>query len=265
MPRTGKLAISAMVTFLAIVSMPPAASAGGAGGALVVGDSLEVLTSPYLKRYLPGVPLTVNAEGGYNSYQIFDLFEESYDPSQSVIVFDAGTNDNPAYPQILAENLAAVADTIGDRCMVVPTIHGLTVNGIGNAGKNRVVAEFAASRPGTQVPDWAGAVATHPELMQSDDLHPIAQGADLRAQLIAQGIKGCLAFSFAPARKPELRPKPNLAYATTIAERQAGVVSAIEGGLLRSVAAEVARRERMLAAALAVFLLRSGCEDRCHA
>lgn len=33
--------------------------------------------------------------------------------------------------------------------MVVPTIHGLTVNGIGNAGKNRAVAEFAASRPGT--------------------------------------------------------------------------------------------------------------------
>ena len=39
--------------------------------------------------------------------------------------------------------------------MVVPTIHGFTVNGIDNTGKNRVVEEFAASRPGTQVPDWA--------------------------------------------------------------------------------------------------------------
>jgi hypothetical protein len=165
----------------------------GSGGVLVVGGSLEVLTSPYLKQYLPSTSLTVNAEGGYNSLQIYKLFQESYDPSQSVIVFDAGTNDNPAYPEILAGRLQAVAQQIGGRCMVVPTIHGLTVNGINSDGKNRVVEEFAASRPGTQTPDWARFVATHPELMQSDNLHPIPEGADLRARLIAQGVKDCLA------------------------------------------------------------------------
>ena len=79
-----------------------------------------------------------------------------------MIVFDAGTNDNPGYPQILAGNLAKVAATVGDRCMVVPTIHGFTVNGVDNAGKNHVVKAFAASRPGTQVPDWARFVATLP-------------------------------------------------------------------------------------------------------
>ncbi len=133
----------------------PAGPTHGDGGVLVVGDSLEVLTSPYLQHYLPGVHLTINAEGGYNSNQIYGLFSESYDPSQSVIVFDAGTNDNPGYPQILAGNLAKVAATVGDRCMVVPTIHGFTVNGVDNSGKNHVVKAFAASRPGTQVPDWA--------------------------------------------------------------------------------------------------------------
>ena len=167
----------------------------GTGGVLVVGDSLEVLTEPYLGKYLNGIPLTHNAVGGYNSYQIFDLFQESYDPSQSVIVFDAGTNDNPNYPEILAGNLQEVSNLIGDRCMVVPTIHGLIVDGVGNEGKNEVVREFAASRPGTQTPDWAGAVQQHPELMQADDLHPIAEGADLRAQLIAEGVKACLSGS----------------------------------------------------------------------
>ncbi|HET6831084.1 MAG TPA: hypothetical protein VFH44_07015 [Solirubrobacterales bacterium] len=165
----------------------------GSGQVLVVGDSLEVLTSPYLKRYLPGIPLTVNAEGGYNSIQIFGLFEESFDPAQSVIVFDAGTNDNPAYPEILASNLDKVAGIAGNRCLVVPTIHGFTVDGVDNTGKNRVVRSFAASHPKTEVPDWARAVATHPELMQSDDLHPIAAGADYRAQLIARGVRACLA------------------------------------------------------------------------
>ena len=76
---------------------------------------------------------------------------------------------------------------------MVPTIHGFTVNGVDNSGKNQVVAEFAASRPGTQTPDWAGFVHTHPQLMQADNLHPIEAGAEARARLIAEGIDRCLA------------------------------------------------------------------------
>jgi len=170
-----------------------AADLPGDGGVLVVGDSLEVLTKPYLQRHLPGVPLTHNAVGGYNSNQIFDLFEESYKPSQSVIVFDAGTNDNPNYPQIVAGNLDAVTKRIGDRCMVVPTIHGLSVGGVGNGGKNRAVRAFAESRPGTQTPNWARVAATRSDLMQPDDLHPTPEGADRRARLIAEGVQACLA------------------------------------------------------------------------
>jgi lysophospholipase L1-like esterase len=193
---------------------------------LVVGDSLEVLTSPYLERYLPGVAITVNAQGGYNSYQIRELFEESYDPSQSVIVFDAGTNDNPAYPQILAENLAAVAARIGERCMVVPTIHGLTVNGVDSTGKNQVVRSFAASRPGTRVPDWARAVATHPELMQADGLHPVPAGAERRARLIASGVRSCLANPTGVASEPALRSAPTLRPVGKLAARQRSLLRA---------------------------------------
>ena len=225
MPSLRKLAI--LVAMLALALTAPSAQASGSGGVLVVGDSLEELTSPYLKQYLPGVPLTVNAVGGSNSFQIFDLFQESYDPSQSVIVFDAGTNDNPAYPEILAGNLRKVAAEIGDRCMVVPTIHGLTVNGIDSSGKNRVVREFAASRPGTQVPDWATAEETHPELMQADDLHPIPAGAELRARLIARGIKACLGIATAPVAKPALESAPDLPPARKLARREAEIVGSI--------------------------------------
>jgi hypothetical protein len=187
------LALAALAASVALAPTAHAAALPGSGRVLVVGDSLEELTSPYLQHFLPGVPITVNAVGGSNSYQIFDLFQESYEPSDSVIVFDAGTNDDPEYPQILAENLKKVAQIVGNRCMVVPTIHGFTVNGVDNAGKNRVVAEFAASRPGTQTPDWAGFVHTHPQLMQSDGLHPIEAGAQARAELIAAGVSRCLA------------------------------------------------------------------------
>jgi hypothetical protein len=232
MPSARKLAILVAMLVALALPAPSASASSGSGGVLVVGDSLEELTSPYLKKYLPGVPLTVNAVGGSNSFQIYDLFEESYDPSQSVIVFDAGTNDNPAYPEILAENLGKVAATVGDRCMVVPTIHGFTVNGIDNTGKNRVVRDFAASRPGTQVPDWARAEETHPELMQSDDLHPIAAGADLRARLIAQGIKRCLGIAAAAQREPALASGPELPPAHKLARREAQILDSLLGAAM---------------------------------
>jgi hypothetical protein len=257
MPGVRKLATVARSALFALVliapaALAPAASASGSGGALVVGDSLEVLTIPYLKRYLPGVPLTTNAVGGYNSYQIYDLFRESYDPSQSVIVFDAGTNDNPAYPEILAGNLAKVAAQIGDRCMVVPTVHGLTVGGIGNDGKNRVVRSFAASRLGTQVPDWAGAVAAHPELMQPDDLHPIPAGADYRARLIARGSEGCLAFSRGTVQGAAIESAPELAPVDKFAKRQAAVAGAIATSLGEAVAWRIAGGQPWLTTALAM-------------
>ena len=171
------------------------AGGGAAPKVLVVGDSLQESTSLYLDKYLPGIEVTVNAVGGSNTYEILDLFEESYDPSMSVIVFDGGTNDNPNYPEILAENLAKVAATVGNRCMVVPTVHGYTVEGANNRGKNRVVHEFAASRPGTQTPDWATVANTRLDLLQPDRLHPSEEGADYRAQLIAEGILNCLSYA----------------------------------------------------------------------
>jgi hypothetical protein len=232
------------IVAVAFLAPAPRAQAAPSAGVLVVGDSLEELTSPYLSKFLPGVPLTVNAVGGYNSYQILELFEESYDPSQRVIVFDAGTNDNPSYPEILAGNLAKVAAAVGDRCMVVPTIHGLHPGGVDDTGKNRTVAEFAASRPGTQTPDWAGAVARHPELMQADNLHPIEAGAELRARLIARGVLGCLAYgsgattSSASSRGPALAEAPPRVPRVHEMERREAAISRVIGvELLRQTAA----------------------------
>lgn len=240
----GRVSAALLIAFLALVAS--AAPATAAPKVLVVGDSLEELTSPYLGRYLPGVEVVVNAQGGYNSYQIFDLFRESYEPSDSVIVFDAGTNDNPAYPEILAGNLAKVAETVGARCMVVPTIHGLHPAGVSDAGKNRAVAEFAASRPGTQVPDWAAVIATHPELMQADNLHPIEEGADYRAQLIAQGVEGCLAYEQARASAPPEpaagEPRPEVEPIATVGRlqaRQGEVMDSIRADVLRQAAASL--------------------------
>jgi hypothetical protein len=271
--RSSAGAIAALVlcgTALALLLLAPAPARAseGDGGVLVVGDSLEELTSPHLEGLLPGVPLTINAVGGSNSYEIFDLFQESYDPSDSVIVFDAGTNDNPAYPEILAGNLKKVAAEVGNRCMVVPTIHGYTVNGIDNHGKNRVVHEFAASRPGTQTPDWAATVNQDPALLEPDHLHPNPEGTELRAQLIAEGIQACLAgaptglpgpagTSAAAVNEEALpsagateAPRPeteHLALVDRVAARRRALVQRIAGGFARG-AATYAALSRLLPA-----------------
>jgi hypothetical protein len=247
MLSTRALACGVIATaMLAVLCAAPAARADSE--VLVVGDSLEELTSPYLSRYLPGVKLTVNAVGGSNSYQIFDLFQESYEPSQSVVVFDAGTNDDPEYPQILAGNLAKVASTVGpETCMVVPTIHGFTVNGVDNTGKNRVVREFAASRPGTQVPEWAGWVHTHKDLM-ADELHPGPEGAEQRARLIAHGVLACLGLAPSPQSAstpaapttPALESKPEtIEPVDRMAARQTELVGQLAAALAGQAAASM--------------------------
>jgi hypothetical protein len=249
------VALAVAVAVLALASAARAADEG-AGGVLIVGDSLEELTAPHLEGLLPGVPLTINAVGGSNTFEIFDLFQESYSPSDSVIVFDGGTNDNPAYPEILAENLQKVAATVGDRCMVVPTIHGYTVNGYNNRGKNRVVHEFAASRPGTQTPDWATAVNQNPSLLESDNLHPSSEGSEVRAQLLAEGITACLAgaptglpspvpgaaaeeleATGSTAASEETPPEtPHLQLVDRVAERRSQLIKQLAGGFARGAA-----------------------------
>lgn len=248
---------AALAVAIALLALAPGARAlEGDGGVLVVGDSLEELTSPHLEALLPGVPLTINAVGGSNTYEIFDLFQESYSPSDSVIVFDGGTNDNPAYPQILAENLQKVVATVGDRCLVVPTIHGYTVNGYNNRGKNRVVHELAASRPGTQTPDWATTVNQNPSLLEPDNLHPSPEGAEVRAQLIAEGISACLTgaptglpsavrgdgepfeagasqLATTEANRPETE---HLQLVDRVAERRAQLIAQLAGGFARGAA-----------------------------
>jgi lysophospholipase L1-like esterase len=169
----------------------PAHAQAPPGGILVVGDSLEVGTSPNLAPLLPGATITVDAEESRSSSAVLDALAANLDASHSIVVFDAGTNDDPAQPSVLTANLAQAAELAGDRCMVVATINRPPYNGIGPEGLNAAVTSFAASRPNTQLVDWQSAALSDPGILYSDGVHPTPQGYRLRAQLIAQGITAC--------------------------------------------------------------------------
>jgi hypothetical protein len=166
----------------------------GSGNVLMIGDSIQELMGGYVKNYLPRtIGVTRNAVGGYNSIQIGSLFKSSYNARQhSVVVFDAGTNDNPNYSSIVRDQLRSVAKRVGpNRCIVVSTVNTLYVGGVGPWKKNSAINEFAKNRPLTVVANWYEATRKNKSLLLSDGLHPSSTGNKVRAKMIAQAIMRC--------------------------------------------------------------------------
>jgi hypothetical protein len=77
--------------------------------------------------------------------------------------------------------------------------------------------------------------------MQADNLHPIEEGADYRAQLIAQGVEGCLAYGQARATAPP-EPRADVEPIATVGRLQAredAVMGEISIDVLRQAAASL--------------------------
>ena len=168
----------------------------------MVGDSLEVGTSPYLRGLLRGIPLTVDAQTSRPSSTGVAILRSRPQSSDQVVVFDLGTNDDPAQPQALAADLAAVRSIVGGRCVVVATLNRPPYNGVSIDGLNGAMRDFAVGSPLTQLVDWRAAALSSPGLLGPDGVHATAAGYSTRAQLIAQGILGCFSGSASlPARR----------------------------------------------------------------
>jgi hypothetical protein len=222
----------------------PVAAFQGGDGVLVVGDSLEVGSGPYLRGTLPGV--RVDAVKGRTSSEGVAVLASRLTPSDQVIVFPLGTNDSPSNPGGLAANLATVRRLAGGRCIVVATIARPPLGGVSVAGINRVVRQFAA-QTGAQVADWRTVVGSIPSLLGPDGVHATGQGYSLRAGLLAEAVQGCGAgggggggASGIPApRDPNARPPRGAGGATAEAAGRlpaASVGSALVGALARVVA-----------------------------
>ncbi|TMK55480.1 MAG: hypothetical protein E6G51_12895 [Actinobacteria bacterium] len=180
-----------------------------AASVLYVGDEVAALTAPVVAKRLPDVEV-VDATGGTDSSDALEAVKAFYDPAQRVVVFDAGINDDQEDFVSLGGNLPPAAEEVGDACMVVPTIH--TPSGEDPEpfiAKSKEVFEFAETRPTTETPEWAGAADLEPGLLDPDGIRPTPRGIEVRARLIAEAVRSCLAPRVAPPR-----PAPKTVEAT---------------------------------------------------
>jgi hypothetical protein len=180
----GRLFGIALVLSLAL---PAAANASVA----YVGDSLGVGTVPYLRSELPGVTIDDDSEIGRPSSVGLPILKSKMSANPDVVVFDLGTNDDPANPDALASDLAAARQIAGSRCMVMATLNRPPLNGVSVDGLNRAVTSFASADGNVALVDWHGHVQANPSLLISDGVHPTPTGYALRSKLFAAAIRSC--------------------------------------------------------------------------
>ena len=194
MPRRARRLLSTLIAALAI---PASAHAS----VLYVGDSLGVGTAPYLRSELGASGLDVDAEIGRPSGVGVDLLGSLIGPEHDIVVFDLGTNDDPAAPDALASDLTAARKIAGDRCMVVATLNRPPLNGVPVDGLNDAVTAFAARDPNVSLVDWHAAAESDPDLL-IDGIHSTGDGYAMRARLFADAIASCGTFGGASASAP---------------------------------------------------------------
>jgi hypothetical protein len=232
-----------VATGAALLAMVALAHAAG-DRVLVVGDSLEVGSAPYLRQALPGVALDIDARTGRPSREGVSVLAEKLRPDHATIVFPLGTNDTSA--ATLASSLAAVRQLAGGRCIVVATISRPPLGGATAASLNSVIESFAA-QSGAQVADWASAVASTPGVLGRDRVHPGPEGRLLRAGILADAVQSCLLggdLGGLPApRNPHARPPGRTAAAeapatlpvksalSSLASSLARVINLVRGAL----------------------------------
>jgi lysophospholipase L1-like esterase len=169
----------------------PASAQNAAGSVLVIGDSLQVGTGPYLEQQLGALPVESDDRQSRGSGEGLAALRTSLRPDHEVVVFDMGTNDDPSNPNALYANLQAARAASGDRCLVVATILRPPYNGVTVDGMNAAAERFALDNAGVQLVDWYGVATSTPGILYEDGVHARPEGYALRGRLIADAVRSC--------------------------------------------------------------------------
>jgi lysophospholipase L1-like esterase len=211
----GKLTALILAGAAAVLLTGAPATAQDGDSVLVVGDSLQVGTGPYLEQALGAMSVESDDRQSRRSDEGLQALQARLRPDHDVVVFDLGTNDDPSNPGAFYANLEAARAAAGDRCLVVATVLRPPYNGFSVDGMNAAVERFAVDNPGVQLVDWHGVATSTPGILYDDGVHARPEGYALRGRLVADAVRNCsgggggdLTGIPAPSRKTRSAPSP---------------------------------------------------------
>jgi peptidoglycan/LPS O-acetylase OafA/YrhL len=143
------------------------------------GDSIMVGSLGALKYYFPGIRIDAKSNRRWSD-GLTEVTSRG-DDNRRAVVLAFGTNWGTD-----ADQVKAVLDRLGPDRMVV------LVNIMGPMSRvdrdNATLASVAEGRPNVAVADWASAVRSHPDQLQSDRIHPSLTGAHLFSKTVRQAL-----------------------------------------------------------------------------
>jgi hypothetical protein len=179
------------VVVLAVIALFAQPAGAAPAGVLVIGDSLEFHGGADLRRDLPGMQVRIDAEPGRQSGSGLGLLQQELRPTDRVVVFDLGVNDDSTNPGAYPANLETARVTAGARCLVIATLSRPPYLGLPVDGMNSEIRGFVAANPKVRLVEWRAAALANPKLISPDGTHPRPRGYQLRAGLIARAVKRC--------------------------------------------------------------------------
>ena len=164
----------------------------GAGGALMVGDSVTWRGNDELARLLP--ELTVDGQPARRPSELAARIGafRAHHPRLTGLVVELGSNSAPGYTRA---DLAAVIESLPAEAavMLVPPYVEADSSAAVSAWSQRFgtwMRSIAAARPDTCVADWPAYVESHPGLLQ-DGIHVRHDAEGQWAAWIVQQWSGC--------------------------------------------------------------------------
>jgi hypothetical protein len=184
-------------TSISSLDPTPAASASSpmlppAQDVLVLGDSLALSTYAWFADLLPDRYVSWEAQVGRATPATADALSalDAAGRVPPVIVVSSGTND----PDSGSLRTAArrILDLAGpDRCVVWADVVRPDDFGDGMAAANTALEAAWKGHPNVIPVRWTRMVATHPDWLTADGIHPVQDGNIARARALADAVLSC--------------------------------------------------------------------------
>jgi hypothetical protein len=162
---------------------PAPAGPGIAGDQITaIGDSVMLASAPSLLERFPGIQ--IDAAVSRSMYAAPGILRDLAATGQlrAFVVVALGTNGS-----VSARPLEGILDAIGPERRLVLVNAYAPRDWI--AGVNADLAAFARMHPTVQVADWSDAIAPHPDLLASDQVHPGDAGGRVFADAVADALE----------------------------------------------------------------------------